>query len=111
MIRTFLSEHFRRQLKWHIKKYPSLNDDISFALASFPTGNAISLGGGLYKIRLRSSDLPKGKSHAFRMIILFVSTEGILAPITIYSKSDRANISRRELKHHVDSVRAEIIML
>ena len=108
MPRIFISEHFKRQIKWYLKKLPKLHSDVIDNLTIFHPDSAVALGGGLYKIRMRSSDLPKGKSHAFRMIILFVVINDLVTPITIYSKGDKANMQRKEIRYHVDAIRAEI---
>ena len=100
--------HFHRQLKVYTKKYYNLKSDLIAALRQFDKRQAISLGSGVYKIRLKSRDLPRGKSHAFRLIILLVEKDGLLAPVTVYFKSQKSNITKKELNQHLEVIFFEL---
>lgn len=100
--------HFKKQIKPYIKKYRSLWGDICYALRVFDPRLAVRLKNGIYKIRVKSRDIPKGKNHAFRMIVLLVEVDNILAPLTIYFKGDQENISGKEIAHHVMIIEQEI---
>ena len=54
-----------------------------------------NLGGGVYKIRVARSG--EGKSGGYRVIVFFRSEERTFYEYG-FAKSDRANISRKELK-------------
>lgn len=61
---------FAKAFKRLRKKHRHLDQDLNllrFTLMKNPT-SGIPLGAGLYKIRLASSDMAKGKSGAFRVI-------------------------------------------
>lgn len=108
MYRFYLSKHFLNQLKSLIKKYRHLKNDLILALKSFDKKSAISLGHNIYKIRVKSSDVKKGKSKSFRLIIFIWETKNTLAPVTIYFKSDKENISKKELIYHINILLNEI---
>lgn len=104
----FFAEHFKKQLKPYVRKYRRLQKDIVSALEKFDKSREISLGSQTYKTRVKSSDISKGKSHAFRMIILVVEIDNIIAPVVIYFKGDRASISKKEIARHANIVNNEI---
>lgn len=90
---------FRRNLKYLLKKYPSLRQEIDSLLDSLevePT-QGTSLGHNCYKIRLRIASKGKGKSGGARVItcVLAVATEVYL--LAIYDKSAQDSISDAEL--------------
>lgn len=88
---------FARRIKPFLKKFPHLNDDLLISLKWFNKESADSLGNGTYKFRLRSSDLRKGKSAAFRCIVYILESDQLLVPIAIFFKSERDNLSREEI--------------
>lgn len=110
MYRSFIAPHFKRQLKPYTKKHRSISKDIAELLENFDKRQCVDLGRGLYKARLKSRDIPRGKSKSFRIIIFFIEAEDILAPIVIYCKSDQKNISKKELNDHLQTVIFEIGM-
>jgi hypothetical protein len=55
--------------------------------------SGISLGGGIYKIRLAIKSKNKGKSGGARIITSYLSKNNVLYLLTIYDKSDQESIS------------------
>lgn len=109
MRRYFISEHFKKQLKPYLKKYRHLLDDVIRALKFFEKRNAVSLGANTYKIRVQATDIPKGKSHAFRLIILFLAKDdGLLIPLVLYFKGDRDSLTKSEILYHTRFIQREI---
>lgn len=88
---------FKKQLKNYRKKFPSITNDVLFHLNNYEKEKATSLGLNNYKSRIKSSDLQKGKRSGFRMIIHIIKNDEILMPIAIYLKSDKENISKKEI--------------
>ncbi|RIK26832.1 MAG: hypothetical protein DCC52_09840 [Chloroflexi bacterium] len=62
----------------------------AFKLSSPPNRYA------LYKLRVRNSDNRKGKSGGYRLIYYLRTTERLIL-VTIYSKSDQGDISKKRL--------------
>ncbi|MBI5755125.1 hypothetical protein HZA41_02820 [Candidatus Peregrinibacteria bacterium] len=109
MRRYFISEYFKKQAKPYFKKYRHLLDDVIQALKTFEKRSVISLGANTYKIRIKASDIPKGKSHAFRLIILLIEREDeLFIPLVLYFKGDRASITKAEILYHSQCIQREI---
>jgi len=93
-------EVFERQAKRLIKKYASLRNELLelvFQLKENPVqGN--SIGNNCYKIRLAIASKGKGKSGGARVIINIVIAENNVYLLTIYNKSEKENLSFKELK-------------
>jgi hypothetical protein len=90
---------FDKQAKRLIKKFPSLKRDLSGlaeSLAENPTQGK-SLGNDFYKIRVAISSKGKGKSGGARVITFVKVLHAKVYLAAIYDKSERANISDREL--------------
>ena len=104
MRQTYLSDYFLRQLKPYLKKFKNLENDLISALKNFRPETATRLGQKLYKVRLKSGDLPKGKNKSFRIIIFMAGDKTLITPITIYFKSERHNISEKDIEYHLAMV-------
>jgi mRNA-degrading endonuclease RelE of RelBE toxin-antitoxin system len=51
----------------------------------------------VFKVRVRNSDISKGKSSGYRLIY-HVKTPTLVILVTIYSKLDQADISAEEIR-------------
>lgn len=109
--KIYFAEHFKKQIKPYEKKYRNIHDDVVIALEAFDKRQAESLGGKTYKIRIRSSDIPRGKSNAFRMVISFIEIDGIIIPLVIYFKGDRDSVSQEEILYHKNIIEKELGIL
>ena len=56
------------------------------------------LGNDCYKIRIANSSIPTGKSGGFRVITFVKIEQEKIILLTIYSKTEKENISDDELK-------------
>lgn len=108
MYQIYLADHFLRQLKFYLKKYRHLEKDLTRTLQNFSLETAQHLGRKLYKLRLKSSDIPRGKSKAFRLIVFIFEVRNTIVPITLYFKGDRADISEKKIEYHLAMILAEI---
>ena len=94
---------FARELKQLAKRYPSMKDDYrNFldALRKSPLQGE-PLGKHLRKVRFSIASKAKGKSGGARVIThtVLVESEGAdITLVTIFDKSDQANITDKELK-------------
>jgi len=97
---------FEKEIKQLRKKYKKIKDDylnLIQKLKNRPT-SGIPLGKNCYKIRVANSSIPTGKSRGFRIITL-VKIEGKrVFLLSIYSKSDKENISDDELQQFIDQI-------
>ncbi|MFA6528972.1 MAG: type II toxin-antitoxin system RelE/ParE family toxin [Candidatus Gracilibacteria bacterium] len=108
-MKIFFSEHFKKQLKKLKKKYPHVKDDFLNIIESFNTNNEISIGRSIYKIRIASTDMQKGKSGGFRSYLYVYVKNNLLLPLCIYPKSETESITENELKYHFDQTIEEVI--
>ena len=106
MYSSQITNYFKKQLKTIGKKDPQLKKILIETLKDFKREQAISLGKGVYKLRLKRSG--SGKSGGYRLLLSVKEEEKKIAPIYIYSKSDRQNISVEEMAEHLESVNAEL---
>lgn len=99
---------FSSQLKPLLKKFPHIRSDLASALKEFKKESAVSLGYGTYKLRIRSSDLRKGKSGSFRCIVYIMELEHLLVPISIFFKSEQDNMTRDEIQNALKNAITEM---
>ncbi len=94
---------FARELKQLAKRYPSMKDDYRDflnALRKSPLQGE-PLGKHLRKVRFTIASKAKGKSGGARVIthtVLVESDGADITLVTIYDKSNQANITDKELK-------------
>jgi mRNA-degrading endonuclease RelE of RelBE toxin-antitoxin system len=95
-----------KDLKQLSKKYPHVVDDImdlidQLAAGDTPGDQIPGVGYTVYKVRIKSSDLSKGKSSGYRAIYYVrLSTNVIL--ITVYIKNERVDISPEEIRRLIE---------
>lgn len=91
---------FRRDIKKLAKKYASLKTEFSQLLKNLAVNpkQGTPIGNECYKIRLAIASKGKGKSGGARIITNIAISNGIVYLLTIYDKSEKENISDRELK-------------
>jgi mRNA-degrading endonuclease RelE of RelBE toxin-antitoxin system len=91
---------FKKELKKLAKKYHSLKSDLAdlFETLEVNPEQGIALGNNCYKIRLAISSKNKGKSGGARLITNFVIADSIVYLLSIYDKSEKENLSDKELR-------------
>lgn len=107
----YFTEYFKRQLKKLMKKYPHAKEDLLQALQQIDLRHETSIGQSIYKIRIKSSDINRGKSGGFRSYVYFYVKKDLFVPLCIYSKSDQSFVSEQELEFHVDRMNEELAMV
>lgn len=97
---------FRREYKRLAKKYISLDGDTKNLVAQLQENPTLgtALGNNVYKIRLAISSKNKGKSEGARVITYFITDDNELYLLSIYDKSEQANISDKTIKLLLDKV-------
>ncbi|MEZ4668792.1 MAG: type II toxin-antitoxin system RelE/ParE family toxin [Anaerolineae bacterium] len=100
-IEVVFSQTFLDDIKRLRKKYRHILDDVDLLVDRLRNGETPGdripgTGYTTYKVRLKSSDLAKGKRGGFRLIYyLQTTTERFL--LTIYAKSEQSDISPDEI--------------
>lgn len=90
---------FDRQLKLLAKKYPSLKYEFAELLKSLEQEpqQGTNIGNNCFKIRLAIASKGKGKSAGARIITNIVISEETVYLISIYDKSEKDNLTDKEL--------------
>ncbi|EKD64327.1 MAG: hypothetical protein ACD_51C00025G0002 [uncultured bacterium] len=107
-MKIFFASHFKSQLKKLISKYPHVKEDLLNELDHLNIENEIHIGHSIYKIRIKSSDMKKGKSGGYRCYIYFYIKNELLVPLCIYAKNQQENISENELRYHFDAITEDL---
>lgn len=90
---------FKRDIKKLSKRYSSIKKEYEQLLKDLEKEPAqgTPLGNNCFKIRIAIASKGKGKSGGARVITHAVLIESTVFLLTIYDKSDRENISDKEL--------------
>jgi mRNA-degrading endonuclease RelE of RelBE toxin-antitoxin system len=94
------TEHFKKEYKRLAKRYASLKNDMLVLVETLKQNpvSGTNLGNNTYKIRMAISSKGKGKSGGARVITYFVDKDNIVYLLSIYDKSEDANISDGEIR-------------
>ncbi len=107
--KVIVTEHFKKQLRALVKKNRPLKEALVNTLLAFNKDHEISIGHGVYKLRLAGHS--KGKSGGYRLYVFIIESDGILTPLCIYSKNEKENLNKAELSYHLDKVKFEASLL
>lgn len=94
---------FKRNLRALAGKYRHIRSDVQplierLQAGEFPGDRIAGTQYVVFKVRVRNSDIPKGKSAGYRLIYQ-VKTPTLVVLVTIYSKLDQADISAAQIRH------------
>ena len=94
------TENFRKEAKRLAKKYTSLKNDIENLIGKLEQDpiQGKSLGRDCFKIRMAIASKHKGKSGGARVITCVLIEDTVVYLLTIYDKSEKEDISEKELK-------------
>ncbi|WP_066383142.1 type II toxin-antitoxin system RelE family toxin [Anabaena sp. CA = ATCC 33047] len=93
---------FQRNLRILAKKYRNIRNDVQpiieqLQLGELPGDQIPGVGYTIFKLRVKNSDIQKGKSGGYR-VIYYVKTVRNIILVTIYSKSEQEDISVAEIQ-------------
>ncbi len=105
-IQLVFSDEFKTRLRTLIKRYRSIRTDLQPLLDELLSGNFIGdqipgTGYTVFKVRLKNSDIQKGKSGGYRVIYQLRGDTYILL-VVIYSKSDQDDIPANQIRDIID---------
>lgn len=103
---------FERQYRKLAKRYRQIASDVRGAIeqlqaGSFPGDKLSGLSITAFKLRVKNTDIQKGKSAGYR-IIYHVENPSKIILLTIYSKSDRDNIAATEIEEIITAFNRQI---
>jgi mRNA-degrading endonuclease RelE of RelBE toxin-antitoxin system len=103
LVQIDLSPEYKQNLRSLSKRYRNIRSDTQEVLEQIQAGNFIGdrlagLGENyvVIKVRVKNSNIQKGKSGGYRLIYQVESPTNVLL-LTIYAKSDRDDISPSEI--------------
>ncbi|MGB3298020.1 MAG: type II toxin-antitoxin system RelE/ParE family toxin [Phormidesmis sp.] len=105
MVEILFTAEFKRRLKALSKRYRTVKNDIQPVLDKLQKGNFIGnqISGAsiiAFKVRVKNSDIPTGKSGGYRLIYQTRSPDSIVL-LTIYAKSDKSDVNIKELENAI----------
>jgi len=108
-----LTRSFKHSVKRLQRRFPHVKDDVWVAiqvlLQTPRLGVVISGGSGVRKLRVRNSDLGKGKRSGYRLLYCVEDQPvPVIYLLLLYAKSDREDITRQELKQLLDELAGEM---
>ncbi len=107
-IQLLFSDDFKTRLRTLNKRYRSIRSDLQPLLDELLSGNFIGdqipgTGYTVFKVRVKNSDIQKGKSGGYRVIYQLRSDTCVLL-VSIYSKSDQNDIPANQIREIIDGV-------
>ncbi len=89
---------FKKSVQKLFKRYKLIGKDLADLEKELREDRyaGVDLGSGCFKIRLKNSSVPTGKSGGFR-VIYFLKTQEKIYLLEIYSKSDLDSIDEKRL--------------
>ena len=95
---------FDKDVKKLKKRFPNIKNDLKELIVKLQDEPTLGtyLAEGFYKIRLKNSSVPTGKSGGFRVITYFVQNETLYL-VSMYSKSDTDTILIDKLKEIISN--------
>lgn len=101
-IQILFSDDFKARLRILAKRYRSIRTDLQPLIDDLQAGNFIGdqipgIGYAVFKVRLKNSDIQKGKSSGYRVIYQLKDNTCVLM-LVVYAKSDQADIAANEIR-------------
>ncbi|MGL6137129.1 MAG: type II toxin-antitoxin system RelE/ParE family toxin, partial [Planktothrix sp.] len=102
LIQVEVSSIFKRNLRTLVKKYRSIRNDIQPIIeqleqGELPGDQIPEIGYVVFKLRVRNSDIQKGKSGGYRLIY-YIKTATAIILLTIYAKSEQVDIAADDIR-------------
>ena len=103
-MKVIRSAHFTREYQNLEKKFRKIDEDLIFFEKICQPDLWTFLGSHLYKFRLKNSSIPTWQRGWFRIIGLLLDEETFLL-LSIYSKTEKENITDSEIEKILESIR------
>ncbi|PZV07080.1 MAG: addiction module antitoxin [Leptolyngbya sp.] len=101
-VQVSFTERFEKEMRRLVKRYRHIQLDIQpiieqLQAGEIPGDQIPNLDHAVFKVRVRNTDIQKGKSGSYR-VIYYLQTATQILLITIYAKSDRSDIAAAEIR-------------
>ena len=105
------TEQFKRDIRRLAKKYRHIKSDLQPIIEQLESGKLIGVqiprtNFTFYKVRVKNSDINKGKSGGYRLIY-HVQGSTIIIMMTIYAKSEQEDISAKNIEKILSEFKEE----
>jgi len=105
-IQILVTPDFQGQLRKLAKRYHNIRADLQplfddLERGNYPGDQILGTTYTVFKVRIKNSDIQKGKSSGYRVIYQLRDNICILL-VTIYSKSDEATLEASEIREIID---------
>ncbi|MGM3305294.1 type II toxin-antitoxin system RelE family toxin [Anabaena sp. WFMT] len=105
LIEIALTPRFQRDLRELAKRYRSIRSDIQplidkLLAGEIPGDRIAGIKYQVFKVRIKNSNIQKGKSGGYRVIYYLKNAQGIILT-TIYSKSDLTDVSNEIIEQAI----------
>jgi len=102
LVSISLTPRFKRDLRDLAKRYRSIRTDLQSLIAQLQAGETpgdrvTGIAYQVFKVRLKNSNIQKGKSGGYR-VIYYLKTDTEILLATIYSKSDLSDVSNEVIE-------------
>ena len=111
VIEIALTPRFQRDLRELAKRYRSIRTDIQplidqLQAGEIPGDRIAGIKYQVFKVRIKNSNIQKGKSGGYRVIYYLKNAQGIILT-TIYSKSDLTDVSNEIIEQAIAQYEGE----
>ncbi|NBD17325.1 MAG: type II toxin-antitoxin system RelE/ParE family toxin [Cyanobacteria bacterium] len=101
-IQILLTPRFKKDLAQLAKRYRSIRKDLEPLIEQLQAGEIVgdrvsNVNYQVFKVRLRNSDIKKGKRAGYR-VIYYLKTKDRIILVTIYSKADWSDIQNKVIE-------------
>jgi mRNA-degrading endonuclease RelE of RelBE toxin-antitoxin system len=112
-IKVVFTDRFQRDIRRLSKRYRSIRIDLQSLLEQLETGELpgeqiSDINYVVFKVRVKNSNIQKGKSSGYRVIYYSKTSDQILL-LTIYPKSDQSSIDVSEVREVITDAEALLI--
>jgi mRNA-degrading endonuclease RelE of RelBE toxin-antitoxin system len=104
-IQVEFTPEFKRHIRHLGKKYRHIQSDVQPVIKDLKSGTTLgdqiqTVGYSVYKVRIRNTDIKKGKRAGYRLIY-YIKTKLRVILVTIYSKTEQGDISAERIRRIV----------
>jgi mRNA-degrading endonuclease RelE of RelBE toxin-antitoxin system len=101
LVRVEFTPEFKRNIRQLAKKYRHLQSDVQPVIAQLEAGQTPGTqiprtGYTVFKVRIKNSDIQKGKRSGYRMVY-YLKTPELVLLITIYSKTEQGDVFAEQI--------------
>ena len=107
-VQVRFTPRFEKDLKRLSRKYRKIKSDVSPLIKQLeenksPGDRVPGTNFIVYKVRVKNSDLNKGKRAGYR-VIYYVQKHDVVMLLTIYAKSDQPDIKPHQIEHIIQDI-------